>query len=173
MTRRTVLVAVMAWVAVVALGSVGTWTVIDSAGQHVLGRPGARLVTEQPAPGPGQSPTAAHRSRPPQPSPSPSPHTASQSAAPPPSARPSPAPPPASYLERAWRGTSGAVVVRCSAAKASLASATPSDGYRVEVGARGPGAVQVTFKGHEREVQVRAECAGEVPRFSVEGSSED
>ncbi|MGZ4494421.1 MAG: hypothetical protein ACXVWU_06960 [Nocardioides sp.] len=156
MKGRTVLLGVLAWAAVVAAGSGVTWLVIDAAGQQVLTD---RPVPVAPAPephatGPGPTPSA----RPPRPTPSPS-------------GSPATAPPPS--VERAWRGTPGTVVARCSGDAVSLTSATPGDGYGVEVGSRGPGDVEVTFAAGGRRVKVSAVCSAGVPRFSGESEGGD
>jgi hypothetical protein len=59
------------------------------------------------------------------------------------------------------------VVVTCAGATAALRAATPSDGYRVEVGDRGPHEIEVTFKG-PAETQVKARCRAGAPAFAVE-----
>ena len=112
MSRITVLLlAVLAWVAVVAMASGVTWWVINAAGQQVLA--GGELPAEV------QSPA-----------------TASPTHAVPPSAPATPTiPGPAPSQQRTWEGSAGSVTVRCSGLGASLQSASPDDGYGVEVGA--------------------------------------
>lgn len=188
MKGRTLVVAVLAWLGVVAIGSGVTWLVIDSAGQRVLA---------ESAPAPVAGPTQdlfpsgpVGPSRLPRPSsPGTGPSAPASSAAPTtpaPGGRPSQSPtspratsqepgrttsPEPSYQQRTWRGSPGSVVARCSGQTVSLQSATPADGYRVEVGGRGPTEVEVTFKGNGREVKVRARCSGGVPSFGGEGDS--
>ena len=146
MSRRSVLLAVLAWVAVVAVASGVTWGVINAAGQQVLA--GGELPAEV------QSPA-----------------TASPTHAVPPSAPATPTiPGPAPSQQRTWEGSAGSVTVRCSGLGASLQSASPDDGYGVEVGSRGPAEVEVTFKGGGREMQVKGTCAAGTPRFSTESS---
>jgi len=133
MSRRSVLLAVLAWVAVVAVASGVTWAVINAAGQQVLA--GGELPEEvQVPPSTPATPTV-------------------------------PAPVPS--RQRTWEGSAGSMTVRCSGGEASLQSASPDDGYGVEVGSRGPAEVEVTFKGSGREVQVKGTCAAGTPRFST------
>jgi hypothetical protein len=71
-------------------------------------------------------------------------------------------------VSRSWFGSSGRVTASCTGGRVALQSASPADGWRVEVGARGPEEVEVTFKkgGDDgSEVQVRARCSGGAPRF--------
>jgi hypothetical protein len=143
MSRRSVLLAVLAWVAVVAVASGVTWWVINAAGQQVLTGgelPGPTVASPRSSP---PSPQPTDRSTPPVPAPS---------------------------QQRTWEGSAGSVTVRCSGRLASLQSASPDDGYRVEVGSRGPAEVEVTFKGGGREVQVKGTCAAGAPRFATESS---
>ena len=74
-----------------------------------------------------------------------------------------------------WQGGPGVVSVRCAGVQASLQSASPSDGYRVEVGGRGTEEVEVTFLGHGLQVQVQAHCVSGAPRFATEteGAGDD
>ena len=65
------------------------------------------------------------------------------------------------------------MVARCRSRAVSLVSATPGDGYRAEVGSRGPEEVEVTISGGGREVKVRAVCSGGRPVFSVESEGGD
>ena len=55
MSRRSVFLAVLAWVAVVAVASGVTWGVINAAGQQVL--TGGDLPAESGAPTPRTAPT--------------------------------------------------------------------------------------------------------------------
>ncbi len=195
MSRRSLLVGVLAWLAVVVVTSVITWTVIDAAGQQVLTtsdlptqarppEPDTRIdvPTQSPAPRGSRSPHASP-SRPPS-----SPRVpTSGPAAPPSSSAPrtptpthsapsQPAQPqqsPDRSVQRTWQGGPGTTTVRCSGSRASLQSATPNDGYRVEVGGRGPGEVEVTFQGGGRQVQVTAVCVSGGPRFSTETETSD
>ena len=178
MTRRNVLLGALAWVAVVAAGSGVTWVVIDDAGQQVLSETPVAAVPSAVPPVPGRTPHA-HRTRHTPPS-SAAGATATPSARPthrpsvPPtdSAKPShdasPTEPPAPPAQqRTWRGTAGTVVARCTGPRVSLVSATPNDGYQVEVGSRGPAEVEVTFKGGG-ETQAKARCSAGAPLFSIE-----
>ncbi|GAB3589727.1 hypothetical protein GCM10027446_02910 [Angustibacter peucedani] len=64
----------------------------------------------------------------------------------------------------------GRVTVRCTGRDASLRSAAPSDGWRVEVELRGPEQVKVRFTtaaGGGRESEVEAECEDGTPVFST------
>ena len=117
------------------------------------------------------APTSAPRPRTTSPASSPSSSPAS-------GAVPSPAPRPAPEV-RTWQGAAGAVSARCLGARISLVSASPADGWRMEVDKRGPEEVRVHFERgetddesesepHEREAQVDAWCRGGVPRFAVE-----
>jgi len=146
MSRRSVFLAVLAWVAVVAVASGVTWGVINAAGQQVLA--GGELPAEV------QSSAAVSPT-----------HAVPPSASATPTARA-----PAPSQQRTWEGSAGSVTVRCSGRRVSLQSASPDDGYGVEVGSRGPAEVEVTFKGGGREVRVKGTCAAGTPRFSTESS---
>ncbi len=69
---------------------------------------------------------------------------------------------------RTWSGTGGRVTVSCRSDRASLVSASPADGWQVEVGSRGGEEVEVTFRQPGTEVQVQGRCQSGAPRFSVE-----
>jgi len=140
MSRRSVLLAVLAWAAVVAVASGVTWWVIDAAGQQVLSG--------------GDLPAQVQRS--------------SASVAPTPGTPPTRPPAPKPSHQRTWEGPTGSVTVRCQGGRVSLQSASPGDGYRVDVGTRGPAEVEVTFRGEERAVSVRGTCPGGSPRFATE-----
>jgi hypothetical protein len=191
MSRRGLVLAALAWLAVVAMTSAVTWAVINDAGQRVLSEssPAVQLPATDAAPAPSSpaGPTRHARprhSRPP--SPSPAPRSSAPSAAgrptapaptpssPSPSASiPSPAPTSQTGRSATWQGRPGSVTVGCAAGGASLESASPSDGYRVQVGGRGPGEVEVTFRGGGLRVQVTAGCASGLPRFRTEGEGSD
>jgi hypothetical protein len=173
---------VLAWVLVVAVASGVTWAVIDGAGQSLLAGEGP--VTETvpaPAAAPSQgAPSRRPSDRPtkdtatPAPSAAPGGATSSPSAAP---SRPVSTAAPSgssddSGVERAWAGPSGLVVVRCDGSRPMLRSATPNNGYRVEVD-RGAERIEVQFKSASAEVKVAAGCSGGVPRFTVEGDGGD
>jgi hypothetical protein len=201
MGRRPVLVGVAVWLAVVTVVSVATWTVIDAAGRDVTARPASDpaaardlgSTTSSPATTPS-SPSATRSPRPqrtrsPRATTTPPSVTAAPSTAPPspaatavaPSRTPDPAPPPAPIArERTWTGAAGTVTSRCVGSRISLVSATPSNGWRMEVDDRGPGRVRVEFKNsgegedvedvedvEDRETEVRAECVGGAPRYRV------
>lgn len=187
--------AAVAWVVVVVAVSTVTWAVIDSAGRNVLAQDGgigdgppptSRAMT--PGPGtPSTSETDVTRSPtgtgepPATDTPSvapPPPATSPSSVAPPlPSSSP-PAPtaaPSAGGVTRTWQGTAGTVTVRCVGDRINLQSASPGDGWRVEVDEQGPEKVKVELTSggqddevDEREVHVEARCAGATPRFQVE-----
>ncbi len=153
--RRSVVVAVVAWVAVVAAASGLTWAVISSAGQQALS--GDRLTTPDALPEP--SPLTA------------SPPTVPAPTAPVPTITPSRTAP--TYVERVWRGTAGTVVARCVGGRLDLRSATPNDRYHVDVEASGPDELEVGFDSELDEVKVRGTCRGGVPRFDVESRNDD
>ncbi|NUS51781.1 MAG: hypothetical protein HOQ22_12185, partial [Nocardioidaceae bacterium] len=67
-----------------------------------------------------------------------------------------------------WRGRAGYVSVRCQGSSISLQSASPDDGYSVDVRERGPEEVEVRFEGGEHEARVRAECVDGRARFDVD-----
>lgn len=184
MRRRAVLTGVLAWVLVVAVASGVTWTVIEGAGQSLLAgedpvaetlavpTPSATTSASQPAaeptrhrrPRPSASP--AHSTPPASPAAVPS-RAATTSAAP---RTPSPTSDDRA-VERTWQGPPGLVTIRCTGSRTSLRSATPSNGYRVEVD-RGTERIQVHFESASHEYKVEARCVGGSPRFTVQGGGE-
>ena len=193
MRRRTVVAAVLVWAGVVAATSGVTWVVIDAAGQQVLSQdaplplPVATAATSpvdllppteltaSAGPADEEGPTGADSS----------PRAGSSLSSEPSPSSPvsseSPEPPAASPLpaarERTWQGAAGTVAVRCLGGDASLRSASPSDGYGVEIGSRGPSEVEVTFRTRgdpDTEVHVKAVCVAGAPSFTsrVEADSE-
>ena len=148
-----------------------------------------KAPTKVPTGGPSPSRTGKP-SRTPTPSPSAlasdptsAPSTASTPATPPSSpaassstAGPKPSPTAAEPKVGTWQGAAGSVTVQCVGSRISLVSATPNDGWRVEVDERGPAEVEVEFKTggeDEREVKVRARCVGGAPKFTVESDEGD
>ena len=62
------------------------------------------------------------------------------------------------------------MVAECTGGRISLRSATPSDGYRVETGSRGPQEVEVSFRGGDDvgQVQVKGVCRAGAPSFAAQ-----
>lgn len=202
MKQRVLLAGFALWLGVVAAGSGLTWLVIQRVG-HVVGSQGpvaetpvvGPVRTASPGPSPAR-PSASGTARPsaspsaattrPAPRPSPDATTAgpgTSAASPKPPAprstrRATPAPTPSSEprpatVTRTWTGTGGRIGVSCTGSRAALVSASPADGWRVEVEERGPEEVEVRFRSDASEVRVQARCAGAEPRFEVERKSED
>lgn len=196
MRLRVVVVSVALWVAVVTAGSGMTWLAIDRAGRDVVdGRdsvakapvavaPHSAMSTRQAATRatPHQHPRRRHpatraprsaHTTTPDPT-SPTTNAAPGQGGPNPSPQPSRFKPsahstPASRtVTRTWSGSPGRITVSCSGDRASLVSTSPADGWRVDVGSRGPDQVQVEFKQGEEgsEAQVTASCVAGSPRFS-------
>ena len=194
MRRHTWVWAALAWVAVVVVVSTVTWAVIDSAGRNVLAQQGGDTTGSAPADRPSGrassprqseprttlSPTATEGipsggpsvAVPSETSPSRTSPSGSAGTSPP---APTTPPPTATGVTRTWQGTAGTVTVRCVGDRINLQSASPGDGWSVEVGEQGPVEVEVelTSEGEdgeedEREVHVAARCVGGVPRFEVE-----
>ena len=71
---------------------------------------------------------------------------------------------------RTWSGSSGRVTVTCTGSRVGLQSASPANGWRVEVGSRAGEEVEVTFRQSAGggEVQVQARCSGGTPAFGAE-----
>ena len=57
----------------------------------------------------------------------------------------------------------GTITVRCSGEQVELLSASPSDGYRGDVGSAGPAQVSVTFLSRDWSYQIDARCSGGRP----------
>ncbi|NYD43274.1 hypothetical protein [Nocardioides panaciterrulae] len=192
---RWPLVAALAWLAVVAVGSAAVWWVISSVGED-LG-PGRSVTAVVPggtggrAPGggaPGPSATAGP-SAPPGPSGTTPPGSASGSASGPSSGGQPPGSPGTSGSDRpaptathreTWAGRGGYLTVGCRGVQAGLVAAQPDPGYAVSVSDRGPQRVEVSFEGRTedggRRVEVRAECRAGRPAFQLsagEGGGHD
>ena len=194
--RRSLTIGALVWLAVVVVVSVATWTVIDAAGRDVTARPAGDPVGAGPlvrstapaatsSPQRSRTPAATPRTRTPRPTrttaaaPSVPPSTAPPVDRPTSQAEPRPAQAPApAAQERTWSGSAGTVTVRCVGRRASLVSATPADGWRMEVKDRGPDRVRVelesrgesgeAYDGDSDKADVRAECLGGSPRFRVD-----
>jgi hypothetical protein len=146
---RGLALGLVAWLAVVAVGSTMVWAVISRAGDDLVsssetatdGPPEA--VSSQPSP----DDAAGGRSR----SPSDG----------------GPAP-----VRRTWQGQGGQVVAECDGSVVRLVSAEPDAGYAVDVGERGPARLEVEFEGREeedgRETKLDVACVDGVPRFVPE-----
>lgn len=203
-SRSTLLLLPLAWLVVVVVVAGLTWQVIDSAGRDVLtsGEPPLPAVGTTPDAAGGSTngkPTATPgdkadkpRSERPEKSPPPTPRPTSQPttqpsqptqpagppAQPSSSARPeqSPSRAPSQQTQvRSWQGAAGTVTAACRGPAVSLESATPHDGWTVEVDDRGPERVKVKFTSggdEERETEVEAECSGGLPRFAVESDDD-
>src|SRR5690349_2422999 len=146
--RARVAVAGVVWLLVVAGASLVTWTVIDAAGRDVVNA-SAGQRSASPRPGPtSDAPTAE-------------PTTGARH--PTPRAR-----------VATWEGAAGSVVVRCRGPVASLAAATPADGWGVEVADRGPDRVEVELRRDDPDgrVRVRSACLRGIPRLTVDTESE-
>ena len=161
---RAVLLGVAAWLAIVAVGSTAVWLVISRAGEDVGATTREPLRAAATAPtAPSQQRTVEHpdriRSSPVQPSPSSGPSSS--------------APPSTPAAEtRTWQGVGGVVTARCRGAVVSLVAAQPDPGFAVEVGDRGPDALEVKFEGREdeggRQTELHAGCVAGVPRFAAQ-----
>lgn len=187
MTRRTIWVAVTAWVAVVAVASGVTWLTISSAGQQVLtteplpplapaasptGLPSSAADTVTPAP--RRTREAPSASTPPPPSPrSTSAPDPTAPSAPTPSGSPAGEDPGPAARDATWQGDAGVVRARCAGEDVSLQTATPADGYGVEIESRGPDRVELVFRGSDREVELRAECEGGAVAFRTDADRDD
>lgn len=206
MRARSWAFAALTWVAVVVVVAMATWTVIDSAGRLVLTAPAedstpggpastdpgsaasapARRTTSRPAASDAhsESPAAPASARGQEPSPQ---ESATTSGPLPPQSIPRASAdsrstsPPTNPEVSTWQGVAGSVTARCLRSRISLVSASPADGWRMEVDQRGPEQVRVHFErgetddeseseseDGEREAEVHAGCRGGVPRFQVE-----
>lgn len=163
---RSAALAVLVWVAVIAVGSSLVWLVVSRAGAG-LAEQGPTAATA-PAPSavtttPGSRPTRTAGARP----------GASGASSGTPSAVPSSSTPVAVARQRTWTGPAGVVTVECRGGAIALVGAYPSaDGYVVEVKDRGPDRVEVEFEGRSEqegaETRVRAECGAGGPVLEVD-----
>lgn len=213
MVTRRILLAVLAWIGVVAVTSAVAWATINAAGQRVLSPAETLPPVEAPAlvpssdaesrlPSPRTTPTkrpprtsSPPRTKSPKPPETDAPRTGASDPEPtgpssptpdggttsrPPDGEPEPSPrrdpDPSPRRDRSggdierrtWQGAAGSVTVRCDGSRVSLQSATPNNGYSVEIRERGPEEVEVRFEGDEREVDVEASCDDGTLEFSAD-----
>lgn len=163
--RRSVL-AVLAWLAVVAVGSTVVWAVISRAGDGIAPTADSGVVATSSGTGPA-APASSTRppSRPPSRSPTRSPSRSPHRS---PGDPNSPAGPAAE--RRTWQGAGGLVIAECRGSAVALVSYSADPGFRVEVGDRGPEQLEVHFEGQGeegRETELKAACVAGVPEFDV------
>jgi hypothetical protein len=154
----------VAWALVVAAVSAITWAVIDAAGQDLLA--GSTLVPQESrSRAPRAQPSAApSRTAAVEPSTAPTAPTAPTE---PVSRTPETPTPQVASRGGTWEGPPGAVSVRCAGEGITLVSASPNNGYRIEVD-RGAQEIEVHFKSSAREYQVKARCGNGTPTFRVD-----
>ena len=183
-----VLAGSVVWWAVAAIGSEqGTTPTVYTQAQVARladqpRAPGATPTssgTTSPAVGPSgtptlvQDPTAAPTSEPTAssaPTPAPiRPTTAPPVAVPPPPVAPAPAPAPApAAVARTWNVSGGQVAAQCTGSQIVLLSATPQNGWSLEVKHSGPEELEVKFRQGEEETSVHAVCVAGVPEVANE-----
>jgi hypothetical protein len=73
-------------------------------------------------------------------------------------------------VQGSWSGQAGRVTATCRGQRISLDAAVPADGFTVEIGNRGPEALEIEFKQNQgdREFSVKGTCRSDGPRFTVE-----
>ncbi len=180
------------WWAVAAIGTEGAAPTVFTEAQVARlaaeplapGAPGATATssgtpppavspspTSTPLPEPTTTPSAAPTaSSSPRPSPVPvRPSTTPPPVVPPPTAvSPTAVSPTATAVARTWNVPGGQVSVECQAAEIVLLSATPENGWSVEVEHGGPVEIEVKFHQREAETSVHAVCVGGVPEMTAE-----
>jgi hypothetical protein len=171
MKRPQLLVWGLIWVSVVVAACGVTWVIIDSVGRDVLAGTASEplpvsTASTEPSTRPGQGVRRSPSADPTSPMPTPSDSPSST-----PSNGPPTSPPPAAPLVESWQGSAGSVTVRCDGGAASLQSASPDDGWGMELDKQGPGEVRVEFEtggDDERRTRVRAWCGSDGPLFEVD-----
>lgn len=144
--KRSMILAVLAWLAVVSLGAAGAWIAIDHAGEAVTGTSRVPVLADgqsttppsSPSPTPGQPPTSTSR-------------------------------PSGGGVTRTWDGDAGRVIATCRAGRAALVGAEPADGWHIE--RIESDEVEVRFERGESELEVKVRCKGGTPSFDVESKS--
>ncbi len=154
MSMRRTVVAVLAWLAVVALGSTVVWVVISRAGDGIAPTADPGVVATSSDAGP-TSPTSTSAR---------------------PSQRPTSSGAPGPVAERrTWQGPGGLVIAECRDTAISLVSSSADPGFRVEVKERGPEELDLAFEGQGeegRETEVKARCLDGVPEFEVDATDD-
>ncbi len=163
---RSAAVAVLVWVAVIAVGSSLVWLVVSRAGAGLAEQgptAATALAPSEVTATPDGRPTRTATARP---------GSAGSTSGTAPAA-PSDSAPAAVAQQRTWTGPAGVVTVECRGGAIALVGAYPSaDGYVVEVKDRGPDRVEVEFEGRSEqegaETRVRAECGAGGPALEVD-----
>lgn len=153
--RRSVVSAVLAWLAVVAVGSTVVWAVISRAGDGIAptADPGVVATSTTPPPSPSHSPSPSRR---------PSPSASTQAPAPTPQ-------------RRTWQGPGGFLTVECRGGDISLVARSADAGFTVDELSVGSEEVKVKFEGQGeegRETEVTARCVDGLPDFEVSASDD-
>ena len=141
-TRRTVALALAAWLVVVVAGAALVWTVISRAGEGVAS-------TDQPTL--DATPTASDTATGPR---TPSPDGGD--------GRPQDA------NTRTWQGAPGYVTTSCTGARISIVNAQPVVGWRIEQDDTGPDEIRVEFETEDSRIRVEAVCRDATPVFTVD-----
>ena len=121
---------------------------------------GTPTLAQDPTAAPTSEPTASS-------SPTPTPAPVRPTTAPPVAVPPPPAPAPAA-VARTWNVTGGQVSAECTGTQIVLLSATPQNGWSLEVKHSGPQEIEVKFRQGEDETSVHAVCAAGVPEMATE-----
>lgn len=194
MVRRSLLVAVTAWLVVVLLGSTMVWAVISRAGREVVAEDGGQIAA---ATSPAADPSSAHHTKraghgprhhaSARPSSDPTGPGAATDSASGDSSRPhsdhsddtspthssSAAP---QTREGAWSQVGGTITLACTGSTISSWGATPDQGWKASA-EKHSSELEVKFTAsgeNDRQVEVQASCAGGNPHFHSERSgSED
>ena len=178
MTWRQLVVGLVGWLVVVAVGSTLVWAVIARTGDQIVSSEplvvattsaaqptGGHPATVSPRPSASTTPSAT-----PTQTPSTQPPSAQTPSDQPPSAQPPSAQAPPS-VSRTWQGDVGLLSARCRGGVISLVAAQPDAGFAVDVVDRGPARLEVTFNGREeasgKGSHVTANCVSGVPTFQV------
>lgn len=167
MRRRQLVLAMVGWLAVVAVGSTLVWAVIARTGDKlVTSEPLAVATPSATQPTGGRAATVSPRPSPSATPPATPPATATQDPATQDPATEEPAP-----ASRTWQGEEGLVTARCRGGVISLVAAQPDAGFAVEVADDGPARLEVAFNGREdsagRGSRVTATCVSGVPSFNA------
>ena len=168
MRRPAAIMTVLAWVVVVCVAAGVTWAVIDGVGGDLgTADEGSSTVLAAPS-----ATGSASKSSKPSSSPSKSPSgSPSQSTGASPSQTSNQSSTGAGKPE-VWHGTPGLLSVRCDGRLVRLESATPANGYGVEVEHNGTTELEAKFESSTREVRVDVTCVGGQPVWSVESDEE-